>query len=44
MKCPRCQHENEAAAKFCEQCRIRRCLQEVLVALPAILATAHAPA
>jgi len=20
MKCPRCQHENEAAAKFCEEC------------------------
>ena len=20
MKCPRCQHENEAGAKFCEEC------------------------
>src|SRR5262249_36338590 len=20
MKCPRCQHENEASAKFCEEC------------------------
>jgi predicted amidophosphoribosyltransferase len=20
MKCPRCQHENRAGAKFCEQC------------------------
>ncbi len=20
MKCPRCQHENETAAKFCEEC------------------------
>jgi class 3 adenylate cyclase/tetratricopeptide (TPR) repeat protein len=22
MKCPRCQHENEASAKFCEQCAV----------------------
>jgi len=20
MKCPRCQHENEGSAKFCEEC------------------------
>ena len=28
MKCPRCQHENEAGAKFCEECAaplVRRC-------------------
>src|SRR6266540_2557283 len=28
MKCPRCQHENEAGAKFCEECaapQVRTC-------------------